>query len=206
MLASDIVTVLAFTSFVVADTYTQAQADALFIPDAIVDAKGDIIAATASDTVARLAVGANNNFLTADSTATTGLKWSGAYTSFTPVYAGVTIGNGTNVGQYLRIGNFVHVTQKFTLGSTSSVTNNIRPTLPLNATNSDNTIMGTMYLEDSGVTVYLGIVIKTSTTQALLQLENASGTYLSTTSTNAGVPFTYGTNDNWTLSYIYEVA
>ena len=76
MLASDIVTVLAFTSFVVSDTYTQAQANALFIPDAIVDAKGDIIAATASDTVARLAVGANNLVLTADSAAATGLKWA----------------------------------------------------------------------------------------------------------------------------------
>lgn len=42
----------------------------------IVDAKGDIIAATAADTVSRLAVGANNTVLTADSTEATGLKWA----------------------------------------------------------------------------------------------------------------------------------
>jgi hypothetical protein len=42
----------------------------------IVDAKGDIIAATAADTVARLAVGSNDTVLTADSTAATGLKWA----------------------------------------------------------------------------------------------------------------------------------
>ena len=41
----------------------------------LVDAKGDIIAATAADTVARLAVGANDTVLTADSTTATGLKW-----------------------------------------------------------------------------------------------------------------------------------
>jgi hypothetical protein len=45
------------------------------IPSTIVDAKGDIIAATAADTVARLAVGANGTVLTADSTTATGLKW-----------------------------------------------------------------------------------------------------------------------------------
>ena len=42
----------------------------------IVDAKGDLIAATAADTVSRLAVGANGTVLTADSTEATGLKWS----------------------------------------------------------------------------------------------------------------------------------
>lgn len=44
----------------------------------IVDAKGDIIAATAADTVSRLAVGANDTVLTADSTTATGLKWAAA--------------------------------------------------------------------------------------------------------------------------------
>jgi hypothetical protein len=44
----------------------------------IVDAKGDIIAATAADTVARLAVGANGTTLVADSAEATGLKWATA--------------------------------------------------------------------------------------------------------------------------------
>lgn len=46
------------------------------IAKSIVDAKGDIIAATAADTVARLAVGANDTVLTADSSTATGLKWA----------------------------------------------------------------------------------------------------------------------------------
>lgn len=43
----------------------------------IVDAKGDLIAATAADTVARLAVGATNGMtLQVDSSTATGLKWA----------------------------------------------------------------------------------------------------------------------------------
>lgn len=49
----------------------------------IVDAKGDIIAATAADTVARLAVGANDTVLTADSSTATGLKWAAASSGLT---------------------------------------------------------------------------------------------------------------------------
>jgi hypothetical protein len=46
------------------------------IQPTIVDAKGDLIAATAADTPARLAVGANDTVLTADSAEATGLKWA----------------------------------------------------------------------------------------------------------------------------------
>ena len=42
----------------------------------IVDAKGDIVAATGADAVSRLAVGTNTYVLTADSSEATGLKWA----------------------------------------------------------------------------------------------------------------------------------
>jgi len=46
------------------------------IQPTIVDAKGDLIAATANDAVNRLAVGTNGQVLVADSGETTGLKWN----------------------------------------------------------------------------------------------------------------------------------
>lgn len=45
------------------------------IQEAILDAKGDLISATAADTPARVAVGTNGQVLIADSTASAGIKW-----------------------------------------------------------------------------------------------------------------------------------
>ena len=56
-----------------------AQDDSNAIQNAIVDAKGDLITATGSDTPARLAVGNNGETLVADSSATTGLRYQPAY-------------------------------------------------------------------------------------------------------------------------------
>lgn len=60
------------------DATHSGSAHADFIAKAIVDQKGDLIAATAADTVDRLAVGTDGFVLTADSTQATGLKWASA--------------------------------------------------------------------------------------------------------------------------------
>jgi len=68
-------TTLAATANAVKTTYDLANGA---VAKSIVDAKGDLIAATAADTVSRLGVGANGTVLTADSAEATGLKWAAA--------------------------------------------------------------------------------------------------------------------------------
>lgn len=72
-----------------------AQDDSNAIQNAIVDAKGDLISATAADTPARLAVGTNGHVLTADSTTATGLKWAAA-SAGALVYVGGTSFSGSS--------------------------------------------------------------------------------------------------------------
>jgi hypothetical protein len=84
LVASDIVTVVCYAPFNVANT----------IAPTVVDAKGDLIAGTADDTVGRLAVGTvNGQVLAVASGEATGLKWN--YPSIVQIVEGT---HSTQVG------------------------------------------------------------------------------------------------------------
>ena len=67
-----------------------------FIPQAIIAAKGDLLAGSTSDTVVVLTVGSNGQYLKADSSTTSGLAWSdpGDLTAISSG-TGITVTNGT---------------------------------------------------------------------------------------------------------------
>ena len=68
-----------------------AQDDSNAIQNAIVDAKGDLIAASANDTPARLAVGNNGETLVADSSTSTGLRYQSAFNGNAVINGGMDI-------------------------------------------------------------------------------------------------------------------
>lgn len=79
---------------VATETTNRTAADSLLVPQSLVDAKGDLLAATANDTVARHAVGANGTSLVANSNDADGLRWSKM--TFTLVRSGCySAGGGT---------------------------------------------------------------------------------------------------------------
>ncbi len=95
-------TTLAATANAVKTTYDLANGA---IAKSIVDAKGDLIAATAADTVSRLAVGANGTVLTADSAEATGVKWATAGGGSGPAFNAyrATSGQSISSGAYTKI-------------------------------------------------------------------------------------------------------
>jgi hypothetical protein len=128
---------------------TKAQGD---ISASIVDAKGDLIAATAADTVARLAVGTNGQVLTADSTAATGMKWAAA----------------AGGGKVLQVVQGT-TTTKTTITSTSFTDTGITATItPSSASSKILVMMSTVaYAFKAGTTTYVtanGRLVRDSTT------------------------------------------
>lgn len=67
---------------------TTATAASTYVANSLADAKGDLLTATADNTPARLAVGANDTVLTADSTTATGLKWAASASGLTKISSG----------------------------------------------------------------------------------------------------------------------
>jgi hypothetical protein len=108
-------------------------------PLVILDAKGDLITATAADTPARLAVGTNGQTLVADSSTATGLKWATAAsggdftlistTNFSAV-SSVSLANSTFSSTYLNYKIMFNLTSAST---TLTITSRLR------ASGADNT-------------------------------------------------------------------
>jgi len=181
--------------------------DANAIQNTQLTAKGALITAFSSATPATLTVGANNTFLRANSSTATGLEYAGAYTTFTPSYFNLTVGNGTNTGRYLQIGNFVHAEYKFVFGSTSSIAGAVFPNFPVNANSTnDNNIIGQIRYLDIGSADYYGPVFQTGTSNFLMNVLVTNATYASTSTISSTVPFTWTTGDTFHINIVYEAA
>ncbi len=110
--------------------------DANAIQNTIVDAKGDLISATAADTPARLAVGTDYGFLQALASETTGMRWNNAaWTSYTPT---ITSQNGTittssGEGYYTRVGKMCAIYVRANVITAGTGTGYLRVTVPFTA-------------------------------------------------------------------------
>jgi len=64
-----------------------------------IDAKGDLLVGSADNTIAKLAVGTNNYVLTADSSATNGIKWAAASGSSGPAFSAYRSSSAQSINQ-----------------------------------------------------------------------------------------------------------
>jgi hypothetical protein len=157
--------------------------DANAIQNAIVDAKGDLIAATAADTPARLAVGANGTVLTADSAQATGLKWAtptGAK-SYSLLNAGGTALTGSGTITISGISGIDNLRVFIDRGSSSSASANVE--ILLNSDTGANysyftgyqSASSTSYIGDTGQTSFIPGILSNNAASALMLSAEIAG-------------------------------
>lgn len=127
---------------------------------------------------------------------------AGAWQTWTPSNTNVTVGNGTQVARFTRIGRTITAHYQLTFGSTTAFSGGVSIGLPV-AVRSGFEAVGTSWLLDSGTRNYPGAVRPVSgdtTKVAIIHPISAPGTV------DATNPFTWTTNDILSFTVTYEVA
>lgn len=132
----------------------------------------------------------------------------GAWTSWTPTYTNLTVGNGTHASKYSQIGKTVTARVDFTFGTTSSMGSGIVTfTLPVTAASlGTSTRIGQGLAINSGTAEYSCVVEYGTTTTGNLLLVNAAGTIAQMAAFSSTSPFTWTTGSRVSALITYEAA
>lgn len=129
------------------------------------------------------------------------------WSSYVPVFTGLTVGNGTLTAQWIRTGKLIHVRIHLTLGSTSSVAGAVTITLPITAVAYPGaagiTAIGMVRLFD-GTNAFEGPALMFSTTTIRLGVYDSSGTYLKAMDITNAVPFGWASTHQLSAQFSYE--
>lgn len=128
----------------------------------------------------------------------------GAWTSYTPTAAGVTPGNGSATGAYVKLGRVVFFRAQFVFGSTSAISGSqlLTLTLPEPAV-ADDVGHASGYFLDSGTARFMGAPRFYTDRVGLYYTDTTQGRMAVCTST---APFTWASGDAFYIAGTYEAA
>ena len=166
--------------------------------------KGDLHVYTTAD--ARLPVGSDGQFFTADSAEAFGLKWAGAaWGPWTPTYSNLTIGNGVVVSRFADINGTIVLTYELTFGTTTVMGST--PTISLPVTAAGNVVpMGVVWILEDGGVIFWGAVELSGTTDFIPKILDTTSTWLNAINITVSTPITWDTDDVLSVIAIYEPA
>ena len=128
----------------------------------------------------------------------------GTWTSFTPTWTSLTVGNGTHDwAQYAQINDVVLFSVRFTLGSTSSVGTNPRIAIPVATSNDSQLSLGTGRAQ-VGSTFY-PIWPYMVSDDIIIYVLDTSTAYAKRGSITATTPATWTTGDSLQIQGSYYV-
>lgn len=157
------------------------------------------------------AIGANlpGGTITNAMLSTTSGEIGGAWVAWTPTLTGLTVGNGSVIAAYTKIGKTVHFSFKFTMGSTSAVTAAF-PSFSLpNTAATASRLVGHMniLLNDLGVFNFQSMqFINSGATSVAFVATIVNGTFAYEAGVTSTAPFTWGSGDSMSAVGWYEAA
>lgn len=133
-----------------------------------------------------------------------------AWPTWTPTLTNLTLGNGTVISKYMKVGRLVTWRFRFTLGTTSAVGTSPQWTLPVpvasDYSDSGQEIMGSAVFRDAGVAAYNGQVYIQNTAASRVNVSRIGGSGSADVNVTATAPFTWGSGDMITAMGHYEAA
>jgi hypothetical protein len=178
------------------DLVTDLPADFEVFGQAVDTAMADLLGGTSGQILSK---NSNTNM---DFVWTTPVVEVSSWTTYSPTLTNLTVGNGTQIARYQKVGKTVNVFYQLTLGSTSSVGNTPNITLPSTPAQA-NFYAGSLNMIDSGNTTFMGqalIVAGALYPQAI----QSNGTYTNAANVTSTVPMTWTTSDVLTMAISYE--
>lgn len=139
----------------------------------------------------------------------TGSGW--AWSSWSPTWTNLTVGNGTVDCKYTQVGKTVIARVSLIFGNTTAITGSVSMTVPVTAITYPGNAsvvfpIGVINYLDSGTAQFVGTIQFSSTTTVLLQVMGAASTYVGPAVLSSSVPMTWTTNDGIFATIIYEAA
>ena len=139
---------------------------------------------------------------------TTGPLWK----AWTPTLVNMTLGNGTIVARYARVGDMVTARFNWTFGSTSSIDSAANTiSLPVTASSSgyaqNDSPLGILIMRDDTATAkFVGGVYWNSSTVVKPHVNKSDATYVTALGISSTIPFTWTTSDTLSFVATYEAA
>jgi hypothetical protein len=133
-----------------------------------------------------------------------------AWTSWSPTWTNLTVGNGTVSAYYSRLGKTVFFRLGIVFGSSSSVSGVVSATLPVTSISYPGTattqVLGLGRILDSGTAAFEAHGVWASTTTMSIRVLLANATYLTDLGLSSTTPMTWATGDEIFIQGTYEAA
>lgn len=126
-----------------------------------------------------------------------------AWTAYTPVWTNLTVGNATNTGRYVQVGQWVVYQGQITWGSTTTATgSNTTVSLPVTAKSTSGIVfVGSTIINDTGTRLSGGSCYQASAT-TMIFVHSLTGAGV----VNGTSPQTWATGDLLAWQVAYEAA